>query len=433
MTGAHLPPQWRWATLADVADWGSGGTPKATNATYYDGDIPWAVIGDLNDGLVRTTATTISAAGLEASSAKIVEQGTVLVAMYGSIGKLGIAGKAMATNQAIAFARPKPEVVTAGFLFWWLFHQRSLLRRAGKGATQLNISQQVLKPWPIALPPLSEQRIIVSAIEAQISRLDAGIHTVALATSRLSRLRQHILDTVTGGTRESASMPTGWSVSSLDQLLVGIEAGKSFKCEERPAGDNEWGVIKVSAMTWGQFNERENKTVTMPDQVNPAYEIRPGDLLLSRANTVEYVGAAVYVERCRPHLLLSDKSMRLRPAATADPRWLRLALGSAFVRRQIMEKATGTSDSMRNISQAKVRQLKILTPPKEQQAVIAQEWSRLSSKLDSVAQALSANVARSGQLRWAILAAAFTGRLPPAAEVGHAEFVKLQVLETVSN
>ena len=103
---AQLPRGWQWATFSDVAEWGSGGTPKADNPTYYGGSIPWAVIGDLTDGIITETATTITERGLADSAAKMIEPGTVMVAMYGSIGKLGVAGGPMATNQAIAFAHP---------------------------------------------------------------------------------------------------------------------------------------------------------------------------------------------------------------------------------------------------------------------------------------------------------------------------------------
>jgi type I restriction enzyme, S subunit len=285
---------------------------------------------------------------------------------------------------------------------------------------QASVSLRDLGLLPVVLPPVEVQRRIVLAAEEQLVRLDTGVTSLSAASRRTSRLRQEALDALVGGRMDTASLRKGWSLNLLGQLVSGIEAGKSFKCAERPARSDEWGVIKVSAMTWGKFDERENKTVITPDQINPHSEIRPGDLLLSRANTVEYVGAAVYVERCRPHLLLSDKSMRLRPVSNVDARWLRLALGCKYVRHQIMKGATGTSDSMRNISQAKVRQLRIPTPPKEQQREIADEWSRVSSGIDSVAQMLKTTVVRSKQLRRAILAAAFTGRLSVGSEIGQA-------------
>ena len=113
----EVPEGWTLESLSDVASWGSGGTPQAGHAAFYGGDIPWAVIGDLNQATVMETRATITDAGLAASSAKLVPEGAVLLAMYGSIGKLGIAGRPMATNQAIAFTMPNDRVL-GKYLFY---------------------------------------------------------------------------------------------------------------------------------------------------------------------------------------------------------------------------------------------------------------------------------------------------------------------------
>ena len=89
---SDLPQGWKWVTLNDIAEWGSGGTPKSTNPAYYGGNIPWLIIGDLNDGIIKSSTGTITELGLKESSAKKVPIGAILIAMYGSIGKLGIAG-----------------------------------------------------------------------------------------------------------------------------------------------------------------------------------------------------------------------------------------------------------------------------------------------------------------------------------------------------
>ena len=85
----------------------------------------------------------------------------------------------------------------------------------------------------------------------------------------------------------------------LAELIEDISAGKSFGASAAPAREGEWGIIKVSAMTWGEFKAGENKAVST-DRVDPRFEIREGDLLLSRANTAEYVGASVVVGPVRP-------------------------------------------------------------------------------------------------------------------------------------
>lgn len=164
LSGSHSQRGWKHTTLGSLGRWGSGGTPRKGHPDYYDGDIPWLVIGDLNDGLVTAAATTITELGLANSSAKIVEPGTVLVAMYGSIGKLGLAGMRCTTNQAIAHCVPGRDV-SAPFLMVALRSMRQALRARGQGGTQPNISQTILKAWPISLPPVSEQERIVAKVD----------------------------------------------------------------------------------------------------------------------------------------------------------------------------------------------------------------------------------------------------------------------------
>ena len=161
-------------TLGAIGRWGSGGTPTTGNPEFYGGTIPWVVIGDLNEGTVTHTAQTITEAGLANSSAKLIEPGTVLVAMYGaSVGKLGIAGLSCATNQAIAHCIPDPAAIDRDYLFLLIRSLRASLVASAKGGAQPNISQTVLKGWNITLPPLDEQRRVVAAVDRLMALCDA--------------------------------------------------------------------------------------------------------------------------------------------------------------------------------------------------------------------------------------------------------------------
>lgn len=190
-----------------------------------------------------------------------------------------------------------------------------------------------------------------------------------------------------------------------------IEAGKSLGGSAAPATEDEWGIIKVSAMTWGRFRPDENKAIPA-DQANPKYEIHKGDLLVSRANTADYVGASVLVsDAVRPRLLLSDKSLRLVPMADVDVAWLWRTLQSPAAREQISRLATGTKDSMRNISQKSLLSVEVpeASPEAQRRAVI--EYDALEEKSTQLESEADRLAARQNSLRRAILAAAFSGKL----------------------
>lgn len=144
----------------------------------------------------------------------------------------------------------------------------------------------------------------------------------------------------------------------LGILLTGIDVGRSPDLEDTPAGPGQWGVLKVSAVTNDGFRPNENKVVRSPSLYNPAFCVRQGDLLITRANTSALVGQSCIVGDTSPSLMLCDKTLRLRINERLAPtRYVQLALTHPSVRRQIENAATGTSGSMKNISQQSIKRL----------------------------------------------------------------------------
>jgi type I restriction enzyme S subunit len=189
-----LPKTWRIKTLADVADWTSGGTPSSKDSTLYGGNIPWIVIGDLTEGVVLQTEKTITKKGLASSSAKKLPVGTVMVAMYGaSIGRTGVMGIEMTTNQAIACGIPKDEEILGQYLLYFLQSQKNEFIAAGKGGAQPNISQGVVKSWQIPLPPIDEQLQIINEIDNQLGRLAQANIATDLLLKGSTGLRRSLL------------------------------------------------------------------------------------------------------------------------------------------------------------------------------------------------------------------------------------------------
>jgi type I restriction enzyme M protein len=204
-----LPKNWRNKTLADVADWTSGGTPSSKDSTLYGGDIPWIVIGDLTEGVVLETEKTITKKGLDSSSAKKLPVGTVMVAMYGaSIGRTGVMGKEMATNQAIACGIPRDEEILGQYLLYFLQSQKNEFIAAGKGGAQPNISQGVVKSWQIPLPPIDEQLQIINEIDNQLGRLAQASNATDILLKESTALRRSLLQAAFTGqlTKEVVSV-----------------------------------------------------------------------------------------------------------------------------------------------------------------------------------------------------------------------------------
>ncbi|MER7506229.1 restriction endonuclease subunit S [Nonomuraea pusilla] len=196
----RLPEGWVTVKLGDIADTSSGGTPSRSNLTYYGGDIPWIKSGELGDSRVSQTAESITEAGLNSSSARLLPQGTLLIAMYGAtIGKLGIIDvQQAATNQAVCAIHPKiPDL--RDFLWHTLEAIRPKLIDAGQGGAQPNISQTLIRSLLIDIPPRATRIRISHALEAKKSELRSLYERIEQAGDRSDRLRQILLNSAFRG------------------------------------------------------------------------------------------------------------------------------------------------------------------------------------------------------------------------------------------
>jgi len=299
------------------------------------------------------------------------------------------------------------------------FHSPDYWRQieSGKrGIGQPNVNGKVLGDVEFPLAPLDEQRQIVAEIEKQFTRLEVGVAGLRRVQANLKRYRVAVLKAACEGKR----VPTEagrWSKTTLGTVLTKIEAGKSFRCEERPPHVTEVGVVKVSAVTWGTFDERETKTCLDKSRVDERYFIRPGDFLFSRANTIDLVGACVITSTISLKLMLSDKILRFRFAETVIPQWVLYWLRSEFGRKEIQRLSTGNQESMRNIGQDRIRQISLVIPPlPEQQRIIAEVERRLSI-VEELEAVVNANLQRATRLRGSILQRAFEGALVDPSKI----------------
>lgn len=278
---------------------------------------------------------------------------------------------------------------------------------------------QILVPTP---PPFEQQRIAAHLDDIDTRR--ASIATrLASARSTVARLRTAVLAAACGGQLtadwrvetgediDDYDLPAGWRRVDLGAITERIDAGKSVRAAGRPAEPDEWGVIKVSAMSWGSFLEGENKAIVDPELIDPRYEIHSGDLLISRANTVDLVGATVHVGETRRRLLLSDKSLRLIPQDGIDKAWLNLALSAPASRLQLADRATGTSESMRNLSQPKILATEVALPPLAEQREIARRATGALENADRLLASISTAAAALDRAVREALTKAFRGEL----------------------
>ncbi|MBA8847597.1 type I restriction enzyme S subunit [Yonghaparkia alkaliphila] len=304
----------------------------------------------------------------------------------------------MATNQGFKSLIPDRSRLDEKYLYWWLVSNKAALQRLGVGATFKEISKAIVSRVVIPLPPLPEQRRIASILDE------------ARAVGRLADKQLESLSELRDALIESAEASSDSIHRTVSSIIDRIDSGKSPVCEDREAREGEWGVLKLGAISSGTYRTDGNTKALREDTVPLTHlEVKAGDVLLSRKNTPELVGASAYVRHTRSRLLLPDLIFRLVVNADAGviPAYLQAMLSAPRTRAKLRKVAGGSAASMSNISKAR---LSLVTVPVASLRV----QEELVSSLQQVVELTDAVMARkimSEQLASALQTRAFKGEL----------------------
>ena len=352
--------------LGDVCTIVSGATPKTKADEYWGGEIKWITPAELNSDshYVSDTKKHLTVAGYKSASLHMMPKGTVLLTTRAPIGKVAITTEEMCCNQGFKNLVCS-SVINNEYLFLYLKSRTAELQAMGRGATFKELSKKNVAGFEINLPDINRQLDAVAkltAIESQIARAKQQFDQLD------SVVKSRFVETFQNGDHVMRSM---------GDLVENIVAGTNIGGQQRPLEEGEYGVLKISAVTKGVFDPREFKVV---DDVSHIKMIHPrkGDLLFSRANTSEMVGATAIVDKDYEDLFLPDKLWRLDPADGVETIFLKALLSSPAIRAEVSKVSTGSSGSMQNISMAKFRKLPAFLPP----LTLQQEFAAFVQQVD---------------------------------------------------
>jgi len=185
-------------------------------------------------------------------------------------------------------------------------------------------------------------------------------------------------------------LPQSWKWARLGNVSISSDSGWSPQCLPEPRSGQEWGVLKVSAVSWGEFRPEENKALPQGIEPKPECEVRAGDFLLSRANTDELVARSVVVKGSPSHLMMSDKIVRFNLSQKNNKNFINYTNLSPFSRNYYACNASGTSSSMKNISREVMNNLPIPIPPLAEQHRIVAKIDQLMALCDNIEKQIDA-------------------------------------------
>lgn len=158
--------EWKTYRIGDICKRVcSGGTPKSTEPSYYDGEIPWLNTKEINFNRISSTEKHITQSGLDNSSAKWIDKNSVIVAMYGATAaKVAINTIPLTTNQACCNLSIDETKADYRFVYYWLCSRYTELASLANGGAQQNLNAQQIKDFEIKLPEIQTQQKIADLL-----------------------------------------------------------------------------------------------------------------------------------------------------------------------------------------------------------------------------------------------------------------------------
>lgn len=252
---------------------------------------------------------------------------------------------------------------------WASGHFRRICTR---WVSQSAVNTKALADVKIALPPLPEQRRIVEI-------LDRAASVRALRRQAQDTARQIIPALFNKMFGDPATNPMGWPVAPLGEVIAGFEGGKNLLAGAEAVNSGGLKILKVSAVTSGTFRPDEAKPAPVGYVPPDSHFVRDGDLLISRANTLELVGATALVRQRPANVLLPDKIWRVlfQDPSRVLPVFLHAWFKQTSIRAAMSRLASGTSASMRNISQGRLVTVPLILPPLSLQRAFTKQVSTI--------------------------------------------------------
>ena len=372
---------WPTVALGDVFEIARGGSPRPIDDFITDdpAGINWIMISDATEGskCITNTKKRIRPEGTQRS--RQVKPGDFLLTNSMSFGKPYILRTEGCIHDGWLVLSPRSGNVDADF-FYHLLGSKAIyaeFERRASGATVKNLNIDLVRGVRIPLPPVGEQRR-VAAILDKADELRAKRRA---AIAQLDVLTQSIFLDMFG---DPVKNDRGWPTTTVGHFVAGFETGKNLVADDEDDNSDGLRVLKVSAVTSLSFRPEESKALPPGYVPPPSHFVRRGDLLFSRANTQELIGATALVEHAWEGLVLPDKLWRFiwHDEPRADPQFVHWLFRQPRLRFELGRRATGTSGSMKNISQEKVLDIKMGLPKLPMQ----REFGRIAYTINRLRQ-----------------------------------------------
>ncbi|NKT03101.1 hypothetical protein GS508_22660 [Rhodococcus hoagii] len=404
----------------------AGSTPSTEDGSFWlEGDdpcgTPFVAIADMSRReRVSSTAKSLSLEGLKSRSMPVGQPGTLLFAMYASVGEVAFLDISATWNQALLGITPDPGKVDSRFLRYVLLDMRDDLLRDVRSNTQSNLNaRQVGDIW-FQRPPLPEQQAIANYLDRETARIDTLIEEQQRLIETLHERRNAV---IIGATTEGLTsrtplvksgrgplwdaLPDGWlagqiknaATVTLGKMLQSNDTGSDVRAPYmRAANVQPDGVLALDDVNEMWFSTAELEKLS----------IQTGDVIVVEGGQGGF-GRAAHVDKDLPGWGFQNSINRLRPTENFDGRYIAFYLialrASGFIR------AYSNVVSMPHLTAEKLARIPMPLPPLEDQRAIADHLDEQTAKIDTLIAEAEQFIHLSKERRSALITAAVTGQI----------------------
>lgn len=381
------------------------GNSAPNKDTFSKSGIPFVRAGSL-EFLVRNESIDdcekIGEAEAKSLNLNLFPKGSILFAKSGMSAKMGriyqLPSDAFVVSH-LAVIIPEQTIVSSSYLKYYFIGNppMHLIRDEAYPSIRLSDIGEV----ELDLPDLDTQNKIVAILDRVSELVQKRMESVKLLDDLLDAQFYFSFG-------EPYQNLLQWPTKLLDEITLNIKSGWSIGGDQRQKDEDELGVLKVSAVTSGIFKPEEHKAVPKENITRELVTPKKGDLLFSRANTIELVGATCIVDKDYDDLFLPDKLWRIDVnESIVTKEYVKAVLTSPIYRKNFVRTATGSSGSMLNISQTKFKSAEIPIPSLKAQKKYSQLFWSIHTKKTSLLKSLS----DINLLQSSILQKAFSGKI----------------------
>ncbi|HFR3373919.1 TPA: restriction endonuclease subunit S, partial [Streptococcus suis] len=427
---------WEWVRLGNIGYWGSGATPSKSNLKYYEPQaVPWLLTGDLTDGYITHIPNKISELALEKTSVRLNPTGSVLIAMYGAtIGKLGILTFPATTNQACCACNTLFHVEKL-FLFYFLMSARKNFTARAEGGAQPNISKEKIINTLFPLPPLAEQKRIVTQIERALKQVEIYAENyhklqeldrafpdklkksilqyamqgklvaqnpndepVEILLEKIRAEKQKLFEegklkkkdltemVVIKGDDNShyGKIPESWSHIAIKEIFT-ITTGLSYKKTDLSITQNGVRIIRGGNIKPLSFKLLDNDYYIEPKHIiSGTVYLKRNQLVTPVSTSLEHIGKFARIDKDYHDTVAGGFVFQLTPFIASDTlsNYLLFNLSSPLFYKQLKAITKLSGQALYNIPKTKLNELYIPLAPEPEQRRIIQKVEKLFEKVN---------------------------------------------------